>query len=341
MSTRAIALGIRQPEVDADLRALLRAVQPWALILFREACVAPAQTRRLCADLREACGRDAVIWIDQEGGRVARLKPPAWPVWPACAAYGALHEKDNAAGIEAARLGHRLIAHELRALGVSADFAPVLDVPVSGSDPIIGDRAFSSDPAVITALGRAALEGLADGGVLGCIKHMPGHGRADQDSHLALPRVRASRAELAADFAPFRALSGALAAMTAHIVYEALDPERPATHSLTVIKDTIRADLGFDGLLLSDDLDMKALEGGLRTKAEKAFAAGCDLVLQCNGVIADMDAAAQGSPILSGRALERAGKAEAAAGAAPSAFDAATGWWRFRQLMGPNIRAGV
>ncbi len=333
---RALALGVRQAEIDDALRGFLREAQPWSLIVFREACVSRTQVAKLCADLRDACGYDAIIWIDQEGGRVARLKSPAWPTWPACAAYGALYAKDAALGLEAARLGHRLIAHELKAMGVNADFAPVLDVPIKGADPIIGDRAFSSDPESIAALGRAALEGLRAGGVLGCIKHMPGHGRADQDSHLALPRVSAGRNELGADLAPFRTLNDAEAAMTAHIVYDAFDPDVPATQSPKVIAEVIRGALGFQGLLVSDDLDMKALSGDLRTKAEKAFAAGCDLVLQCSGVISDMEQAAAGSPILAGKALERAEKAARTAGAAPQPFDAAAGWWRFRQLMGPN-----
>lgn len=341
MSARALAIGVRQAEIDDALRGFAREACPWSFILFREACVTPAQAARLCADLREAAGHDAVIWIDQEGGRVARLKAPAWPTWPACAAYGALYGKDAALGLEAAELGFRLIAHELRRSGVNADFAPVLDVPIKGADPIIGDRAFSSEPEVIAKLGGAALRGLRAGGILGSIKHMPGHGRADQDSHLALPRVRASKAELAADIAPFRALSGAEAAMTAHIVYEAFDPAQPATHSSTVINDLIRGEIGFDGLLMSDDLDMKALAGGLRAKAEKAFAAGCDLVLQCSGMISDMEEAAQGSPILSGRALQRAERAGAVSRAAPEPFDAAAGWWRLRQLMGPGIRASA
>lgn len=339
MSPRALAIGVRQPEIDDTLAGFVRAAKPWSFILFREACVSPAQAAKLCSQLREAAGYDAVIWIDQEGGRVARLRPPAWPVWPACAAYGALCDKDSALGLEAAELGFRLIAHELRRMGVNADYAPVLDVPVKGSDPIVGDRAFSDDPKVIAALGGAALKGLRAGGVLGAIKHMPGHGRADQDSHLALPRVRASRADLATDIAPFRVLAGAEAAMTAHIVYEAIDPALPATHSPTVIKEIIRGEIGFDGLLMSDDLDMKALSGDLRAKAEKAFAAGCDLVLQCSGMVSDMEQAAQGSPILSGRVLERAERAAAVARRAPEPFDAAAGWWRLRQLMGPAIRA--
>ncbi len=337
LSERAAAFGIRQPALDDALAGFCRAARPWAFILFREACVSRAQVSKLCAALREAAGHDALIWIDQEGGRVARLKPPEWPIWPAPARYGALHAQDAQKGLEAARLGHRLIAHELKAIGVNGDFAPALDLPAPGSDPIVGDRAFAVDPDSIAALAQAALDGLHDGGVAGCIKHMPGHGRAEADSHVALPVVKAARAALAADLAPFRALKGAEAAMTAHIVFTALDPAAPATQSKTVISEAIRGEIGFGGLLMSDDLDMKALAGPLQTKAEKAFAAGCDLVLQCSGVVSDMEAVAAGCPALAGEAARRAAAVSAIAKAAPASFDAAEGWWRFRALMGPGF----
>ena len=335
--TLSCSLGIRQPTLDEDLRAFLRSARPWSLILFREACVSRAQVRALCADLRAACGHDAVIFIDQEGGRVARLKAPEWPVWPACAAYGNLFERDQERGVEAARLGHRLIAHELKAMGVDGDFSPVLDVPVDGADPIIGDRAFSQNPKVIPILARAALEGLHAGGVAGSIKHMPGHGRAEADSHLALPRVKASEAELERDLHPFEALADAEAAMTAHIVFDAWDPDRPATCSPFVIERIIRGRLGFAGLLMSDDLDMKALQyalnGGLRERAEAALKAGCDVVLQCSGVLKDMETAAAGCQTLSGLALVRARAVEAFAKRPAEAFDAEAGWARFKDLM--------
>ncbi len=339
--TLACAFGVRQAEIDDALAGFARSARPWSFILFREACVSRAQVTKLCADLRHAAGHDAIIYIDQEGGRVARMRGPNWPAWPAAARYGELYAKDAALGLEAARLGHRLIAHELKQVGVNADYAPVLDVPVDGAHDIIGDRAFSRDPDAIGALGRAALNGLREGGVLGCIKHMPGHGRANADSHLSLPTVREGRNELGADFAPFRALNDAEAAMTAHIVFAAIDPERPATHSPIVIEDVIRRDIGFLGLLASDDLDMKALEGPLQTKAEKAFAAGCDLVLQCTGKVADMEEVAKGARVLSGVSLERAERAAKVARAPAQAFDAVAGWWRLRALLGPAIRAGV
>lgn len=339
----ACCFGIRQAKLDADLRAFAGEARPWGFILFREACVSRDQVRALCADLRDAAGHDAIIWIDQEGGRVARLKPPEWPVWPPAAAYGALFKQDRLGALEAARLGHRLIAHELKQLGVDADFAPVLDVPVEGSDKIVGDRAFSATPGEVGVLAAAALEGLHAGGVAGCIKHMPGHGRAQADSHLALPRVAASEAELASDLAPFEALKSAEAAMTAHIIYEAWDCDRPATCSPVVIEKIIRGRIGFDGLLMSDDIDMKALQfalnGGLGQRAEAALEAGCDVVLQCSGMLTDMAEAAGAVRPLEGFSLVRARAVEAFAKRPADEFDAEAGWVRYKQLMGPLLAA--
>jgi beta-N-acetylhexosaminidase len=333
----ACAFGIRELVLTTETKAFLRDAKPWGLILFREACQTPAQVRALTEGLRDACGHDAVVWIDQEGGRVARMRPPAWPAWPAALRYGALYEKDPEAGLEAAWLGYRLIAHELKKVGVNGDFAPVLDVPADGSDLIVGDRAFGLDAHTAALVGGAALQGLREGGVAGCIKHMPGHGRADVDSHFALPKVREGMNALAADIAPFKVLAPqAEAAMTAHIVYAALDPDRPATQSPVVI-DFIRQEIGFQGLLISDDLDMKALAGTLSNKAAAAFAAGCDLVIQCNGVVRDMADTASATPPLQGEALARARKVEAVAGQTADHFDAAEAWWRFRALMGPDV----
>lgn len=333
------SLGIRQPKLDPDLRAFLAEAQPWSLILFREACVSRAQVRALCVQLREAVGRDAIVYIDQEGGRVARLKPPEWPAWPAAAAYGRIYAKNPEKGLEAAYLGYRLIAAELKDLGIDGDFAPVLDVPVEGSDKIVGDRAFAGEATIVPALARAALEGLHDGGVTGCIKHMPGHGRATADSHSALPRVAATDADLANDVFPFAALADAEAAMTAHIIYEAWDPDRPATCSAIVIDQIIRSRIGFQGLLMSDDLDMKALQyalnGTLRDRAEAALKAGCDVVLQCSGVLAEMQETVKGCTPLGGLALVRARAAEAFAKRPAKPFDSEAGWARFRELMGP------
>ncbi|HWA00908.1 MAG TPA: beta-N-acetylhexosaminidase [Caulobacterales bacterium] len=337
MSALACSLGVRTPKLGADLRALFASAKPWSFILFAEACVTREQVKRLCDDLRDAVGRDAMIYIDQEGGRVARLKSPEWPKWPPAAAYGKLFAKSPDLGLEAAKLGYRLIAHELRDIGVDGDFAPVCDVPASGADPIIGDRAFAAEPDAIAMLARAALEGLCEGGVSGCIKHMPGHGRAEADSHLALPRVAAPEEALERDLLPFAALSDAPAAMTAHIVYDAWDRDRPATCSPIVIDDVIRGRLAFQGLLMSDDLDMKALQfalnGGLKARAEAALLAGCDVVLQCSGVLRDMEEVVQGCRELSGLPLVRARAAESYGKRAPAGFDAKAGWARFGELM--------
>ena len=337
MSLLACSLGLRQPKLDAETRAFFRDAKPWSFILFREACVSREQVRALCADLRDAAGHDALVWIDQEGGRVARLKPPEWPTWPPAARYGEVFERDAIVGIEAARLGHRLMAHELKSIGVDADFAPVLDVPVEGSDKIVGDRAFSTDPKNVATLARAALEGLHAGGVAGCIKHMPGHGRATADSHLALPRVSASEAKLANDVAPFAALADVEAAMTAHIVFDAWDADRPATCSPNVIETIIRGRIGFQGLLMSDDLDMKALQyavnGRLKERAEAALGAGCDVVLQCSGVLKEMQETAAGCRALDGLSLVRARAVEAFGKRPADEFDAEAGWARYKQLV--------
>jgi beta-N-acetylhexosaminidase len=331
-------LGLRQSKLDEETRAFFREARPWGFILFREACVSREQVRALCAELRETVSHDAIVWIDQEGGRVARLKAPEWPVWPAAGKYGEIYAKRKEQAITAASLGYRLIAHELRAIGVDGDFAPVLDVPVDGSDKIVGDRAFSPDPKEVALLARAALEGLHAGGVAGCIKHMPGHGRATADSHLALPKVGAKDIDLANDVYPFTQLADAEAAMTAHIVYEAWDPDRPATCSPFVIEEIIRKRIGFQGMLMSDDLDMHALQfalnGGLTERAEAAIEAGCDVVLQCSGVLKEMQLAAKGCRDLEGLPLVRARAVEAFAKRPAREFDAEAGWARFKQLMG-------
>lgn len=335
--TASCSLGIRQSALDASMRDFFREVKPWGFILFREACVSRDQVRALCAELREAAGHDAIVYIDQEGGRVARLKAPEWPTWPAAARYGELYARDREAGVEAARLGHRLMAHELKNIGVDGDFTPVLDTPVSGADPIIGDRALAKEANAIAALGAAALHGLHAGGVAGCIKHMPGHGRAEADSHLVLPRVSASARELETDIAPFASVAWAEAAMTAHIVYQAWDPDRPATCSAKVIAEIIRGRLGFHGLLMSDDLDMKALQyalnGGLTQRAMAALDAGVDVVLQCSGVLKDMQDTVDGCNDLDGLSLVRARAVEAFAKRPAEAFDADAGWARFKLLM--------
>jgi beta-N-acetylhexosaminidase len=320
---RALILGCRGPELGAAERAFLSRVDPWGFILFGRNVEGPEQLRRLTADLRDAVGRDAPILIDQEGGRVARLRAPAWREWrPAledCARLPAgLRER-------AMRLRYELIASELLAVGVDVDCAPVLDLALPDTHAIIRDRAYGSDPEEVARIGRAVAEGLLAGGVLPVMKHIPGHGRARVDSHLDLPRVSASRAELAADFAPFRDLADLPMAMTAHIVFEAIDDQAPATLSPAMVA-LIRGEIGFDGLLMTDDLSMKALSGPFGRRAERALAAGVDMLLHCNGDAAEAAAVAEAAPRLAGRAAERAAAALAlrrgAGGADTAALDA-------------------
>lgn len=298
-----------------DERDFFRAVNPLGFILFQRNCQTPDQVQALVAALRAAVGRaDAPVLIDQEGGRVARLKPPHWPAYPAAAALAAL---GGERAREAVRLGARLIADDLAGLGITVDCLPVLDIPVAGADAVIGDRAYGDNAAAVTALGRAACEGLLAGGVLPVLKHIPGHGRATVDTHHALARVTAPQAALAAsDFAPFRALADMPLAMTAHIVYTAYDAERPATLSRRVIESAIRSSIGFDGLLLTDDLSMRALGGGFAARAAGALEAGCDVVLHCNGDRAEMTEVAGAVGALSAAARARADRAEARRGAA-------------------------
>ena len=274
--------------------AFFRDVRPVGLILFGRNCRTPAQVRHLTRAWREAVGlEDALVLIDQEGGRVCRLGPPYWRSPPAAAEFGRLFDVDEELGVEAARLNGHVIAAELRELGINVDCAPILDVPVTGAHDIIGDRAYASDPGVIATLGRAMCEGLQAGGVLPVIKHIPGHGRATVDSHEALPVVSANREELdRLDFAPFRMLAGLPLAMTAHVVFTAVDERRPATTSPEVVQ-LIRNDIGFDGLLMTDDLSMKALPGSMEGRTRDSRAAGCDVVLHCNGEASEMAAIAK------------------------------------------------
>jgi beta-N-acetylhexosaminidase len=308
MNTRAFIAGCSGLELTPDEAAFFKEAAPWGFILFRRNIDNPEQVRALCASLRETIGReDAPILIDQEGGRVQRMGPPHWPKYPPGATYGRLHANDPLVQRELTRLGARLIAHDLRSAGITVDCLPVLDVPSAGAHDVIGDRAYGKTPEKVAVLGRAAAEGLMAGGVLPVMKHIPGHGRAGADSHLALPVVEASREELERhDFAPFRMMTDMPLAMTAHVVYTALDPERPATVSPTIIRDIVRGHIGYDGLLMTDDLSMKALAGSFREKTEAAFAAGCDVALHCNGQIEEMTAVAEASPILEGVSLNRA-----------------------------------
>ncbi len=308
MAISALIVGCAGKELTRDEVAFLRDVEPWGFIIFRRNIDTPAQTAALIDSFRAAIGRsDAPVLIDQEGGRVQRLGPPHWPKYPPGRAYGRLRTNDPLTGREIARLGARLIAHDLKLLGITVDCLPVLDVPAAGAHDVIGDRAYGSDPETIAVLGRAAAEGLIAGGVLPVIKHIPGHGRAGADSHEALPEVDASRADLEArDFAPFRVLADMPLAMTAHVVYRAIDPARPATTSRKVMRGVVRGFIGYDGLVMSDDLSMKALTGTFAERAKASIRAGCDMLLHCNGDMAEMKAIASATPRLAGAAKRRA-----------------------------------
>ena len=312
MSThpKAFICGCKGLSLEAQERALIARHRPWGLILFKRNIDTPAQVAALAASFREIVGReDAPVLIDQEGGRVQRMGPPHWPAYPAAARFG-LIAGGRAAQAEAARLNARLMAADLAAVGLNVDCLPVLDVPAPGSHAIVGDRAYGADPETVAALGRAVCEGMLAQGVLPVVKHIPGHGRAKADSHLELPRVEASRRELEeVDFAPFKALNDMPLGMTAHVVYAALDPERPGTTSPKVVEEIIRGHIGFDGLLMSDDLSMKALSGDFGERARAVFAAGVDLALHCNGDWAETEPVAMAAPELAGASLKRAERA--------------------------------
>jgi beta-N-acetylhexosaminidase len=326
--------GLSGPELAAEERRFFRDSNPLGFILFARNCASPDQLRLLVDELRAAVGRsDAPVLIDQEGGRVARLTPPGWAAYPAAARIAAL---GGTRARDAAWLGARLIADDLGQLGITVDCMPVLDLPAPGADPIIGDRAYGSAPAIVAELGRAVCEGLLAGGVLPVIKHIPGHGRGGVDSHLALPRVTATLAELeATDFAPFRALNTMPWAMTAHILYSAIDADSPATLSTRLIARVIRAGIGFDGVLISDDLSMQALGGSLAERARAALAAGCDLVLHCNGKMAEMTGIAHTIGPIAAAARRRVDAAEARRGAAQN-FDRGAARARFDALLAGN-----
>src|SRR5262245_26294718 len=319
----AFIAGLAGPELEPREAAVLRAARPCGVILFARNVQDPAQVRRLSAAAREAVGADILVLIDQEGGRVRRLRPPHWHELPAAATYGLLYAGDAVAACRMARLAAQLTAAELRAAGIDTNCVPVLDLPVPGSHDVIGSRAYGTDPQQVAALGRAVAEGHMAGGVLPVIKHLPGHGRATADSHLELPVVAAPRAELeGTDFAPFRACRDLPAAMTAHVVFQAIDADRPASTSARVIGDVVRGAIGFDGLLMSDDLGMKALSGTVAERAEAVLAAGCDLPLLCSGDVGETEAVAAVVPQLGGAALARYQRARAVT-ARPQPFDIA------------------
>jgi beta-N-acetylhexosaminidase len=311
VSARACILGCAGPTLSSEERSFFRDVQPWGFILFGRNVESPDQVKRLTDALRDTVGReDTPILVDQEGGRVQRMKAPHWRAYPPGRAYGQLAGNDPLLKREITRLGARLIAHDLKSVGINVDCVPVLDVPDPSGHEIIGDRAYGQAPGEVAMLGRAAAEGLIAGGVLPVIKHMPGHGRAMADSHMELPVVQASYEALdGRDFVPFRALSDMPMGMSAHVIYTAIDPKRPGTTSRKVLREVVRGAIGFDGLLMTDDLSMKALSGDFTTRAKQALAAGCDVVLHCNGEMAEMKAVVQGVGALKGRAAQRAAAA--------------------------------
>lgn len=335
MSARAVIFGCSGPKLLPEEAAFFRDAGPWGFILFARNIKSPEQVTELVDDLRDCVGRpSAPVLIDQEGGRVARLTPPHWRIAPPAEKFGQLYARQNPVqAIAASRLNGRLLAHELAALGITVDCVPVLDVPAPGGHQIIGDRAFASDPAIVAELGRAMCEGLMAGGVLPVIKHIPGHGRAGADSHLDLPQVSASLDELRrSDFAPFRALRDMPLAMTAHVAYTSIDGATPASHSAKIIREIIRGEIGFDGVLMCDDLGMKALKGDFAERAGKAIAAGCDVLLHCSGEMKEMREVLREAPMLSGQAMVRCAAALAHL-QMPDKFDAVAAQARLAALL--------
>ena len=322
--TKAFITGVAGTTPNAAERAFIEAARPWGFILFKRNIETPQQVASLVAELKKCGGRsDVPVLIDQEGGRVQRLGPPHWPAYPPGAVFGKLYDVDRALGLLAARSSARLIAADLWELGINVDCLPLADVPVAGADAVIGDRAYGTEPGKVAAIARAVTEGLGEGGILPVLKHIPGHGRATTDSHLRLPTVDTPKNELErTDFAAFRPLAGLPMAMTAHVVFSALDPVHPATTSATIINQVIRGVIGFQGLLMSDDVSMNALSGSIAERTRGAFLAGCDTVLHCNGNLAEMREVAAETPELSGKALQRASRALASRGA-PQPFDKA------------------
>jgi beta-N-acetylhexosaminidase len=309
--------------LTAEERAFFRDADPWGFIVFKRNVETPDQLRALVDSMREAVGRNAPVLVDQEGGRVQRLGAPHWPKYPPGAHYGQLYDRDRKAGLHAAWLGARLIAADLAGVGIDVDCLPLADVPVNEADPVIGNRAYGTTPAKVAAIGAAVAEGLIAGGVLPVLKHIPGHGRATADSHLKLPVVGTDRATLEqTDFAAFRPLAKLALGMTAHVVFTAIDPVAPATTSVTMVREVIRGFIGFDGLLMSDDLSMNALSGTLTERARATFAAGCDVVLHCNGPLGDRREVADACPPLAGDAKRRA-DAALSVRRSPAPFDLA------------------
>lgn len=308
---KAFIAGVAGTELSTEERSFFRSERPWGFILFKRNVETPTQIAALTGQLREALGEPEVpIFIDQEGGRVQRLGPPNWSSYPAGAIFGQLYDIAPAMGVTAARLSARLIADDLQRIGVTVDCLPLADVPAPGADAVIGDRAYGTEPGKVAAIARAVAEGLEQGGILPVVKHIPGHGRAAADTHFRLPVVDAPKKELeTTDFAAFRPLADLPMAMTAHVVFRAYDPVQPATTSATIIERVIRRLIGFQGLLMSDDVSMNALAGSIAERTRAIFAAGCDVVLHCNGKMTEMRDVAREAPELSGQALQRAKRA--------------------------------
>lgn len=311
MGITSVIFGCKGLELEPEERAFFTKTQPWGFILFGRNVDTPEQVAALVADLKSCVEHDDVpILIDQEGGRVRRLRPPHWPDYVSGSVIGDHYKQDKARGLRIAWLQSRLMACDLIKLGINVDCLPVLDVPVPGSHDVIGDRAYGHDVDSVTDLGLAASNGLLDGGVLPVIKHIPGHGRAGVDSHKALPVVTDDLETLKhSDFEPFKRLNKMPMAMTAHVTYEAIDKENCATLSKPVISDIIREFMGFDGLIMCDDISMHALSGDFSERTQRAFAAGCDIVLHCHGIMDEMEAIIASAPELTGDALRRANDA--------------------------------
>ena len=354
---KACILSVSGHTLTDGERKLLARANPWGVILMGRSCGSIEQVTALTDEVCQVTGRQTLFFIDQEGGRVKRLKPPVWPDFPAPLSYLGLYKTQPDLGREAVWLHHRLMAAELEPMGIRADCAPVVDILHAGMHKIVGDRALGDSAEAVGDLAQAALAGLAAGGVAGVIKHMPGHGRAEVDSHETLPVVRASREQVSQDIAPFRLVRHATMGMTAHLAYRALDDETtPATHSRKIIHVVIRQEVGFDGLLMTDDLGMKALGGDLASRATRALEAGCDVILHCSGldawgkvlrdpetVLREMSEVADVCPQLSGEQLRRAKAADAATGDVKP-FDKADGRVRLEKLLSeapPSATAGV
>src|SRR5215813_3942426 len=339
MAARAFITGLRGTVIAPDERTFLRDTSPFGLILFKRNIVDPPQLKELIEELRALCGPEVAVLIDQEGGRVQRMAPPHWPAYPAGALYGELYRRDPVCGLRAAWLGARLMAADLAAVGITVDCLPVADVTVAGADQVIGERAYGDTAHQVAAIASAVAAGLQAGGVLPVVKHLPGHGRATADSHNHLPVVTADRVVLeTTDFAAFVPLAEAPFGMTAHVVFTALDPGLPATTSTIMIGQVIRGFIGFSGALMSDDVSMGALSGPIAERVRQALAAGCDLILHCNGEFTEMQEVAANCPELGGAALQRTARALASR-RPPETIDIEAARAEFAQLV--SGRAGA